>query len=454
MRMAAPLYWSLVIFGLALSLWMALHSQVMPDQVNQLRLGWHVLEEGEWLPYGVPTSAGGKTPGGSIAIVTAIPLVLWSDYRAVALSIALLGLGAFLVLERAIRPALGPVGRWLVLLMLWLSPWRMAYASHIWAPNYALPIGMMHLATAIAMRTRRSFWATLTHVLLIGLGAQIHLGVALLGLFSLLLYTGRLITVHWGGFAAASAVVVASLVPWLQAAAADPSLLPGGWGFPFRGLVLIAPLLRGFLYVLRTGSLSLPGRLLHFDFTAGFGADVDQWLAPFATAVCLAAHATVLVACWALWRLVRWGRGARPWRDRVPGQLRPWLRSYLLVGWIASIATFAASPTTIMHWQTLAVLHVAVLTTALPLESWLRLRRRRPRRLILLWTALTVCLLFFLAFGSPKYRRGGREAAVATLTADHPLVDRYRLREHATVVIDPDHEWISHDRPPPRNNQR
>ena len=158
MRTATPLFWLLVIIGLALSLWMALHSQVMPDQVNQLRFAWHVLEEGEWLPHGVPTSAGGKTPGGLIAFVTAIPLVLWTDYRAVALSIALLNLGAFLVLERAIRPAVGPAGRWLVLLMLWLSPWRMAYASHIWAPNYALPIGMMHLATAIAMRTRRSFW--------------------------------------------------------------------------------------------------------------------------------------------------------------------------------------------------------------------------------------------------------------------------------------------------------
>ena len=84
MRTATPLFWLLVIIGLALSLWMALHSQVMPDQVNQLRFAWHVLEEDEWLPHGVPTSAGGKTPGGLIAIVTAIPLVLWADYRAVA----------------------------------------------------------------------------------------------------------------------------------------------------------------------------------------------------------------------------------------------------------------------------------------------------------------------------------------------------------------------------------
>ena len=263
---------------------------------------------------------------------------------------------------------------------------------------------MMHLATAIAMRTRRSFWATLAHVLLVGLGVQIHLGLALLGLFSLLLYTGRVIRVHWGGFAAGVIVVVATLVPWLQAAAADPSILPSGWGFPFRGLVLIAPLLRGALYVLRTGSLSLPGRLFHFDFTAAFGADVDQWLAPVATVLSIAAHASVLVALWALWRLVRWGWRVRPWRDRVPGRLRPWLRTYLLFGWVASIATFAASPTTIMHWQTLAVLHVAVLTTVLPVEALLRLRRRHSRRLIVLWAAATVCLLFFLAFGSPKYR--------------------------------------------------
>jgi len=454
MRKATLLYWSLVVIGLALSVWMALHSQVLPDQVNQLRFAWHLIEEGEWLPHGVPTSAGGKTPGGMIAIVTAVPLLLWMDYRAVAVSIVLLNLGAFLLLERAIRPALGSAGRWLLLLMLWLSPWRMAYASHIWAPNYALPIGMMHLATASAMRTRRSFWATLAHVLLIGLGVQIHLGLALLAVLSLLLVIGRVIKMHWGGFTVGIAVVAASLVSWLEAAVADPTILPGGWGFPFRGLVLVAPMLRGFLYVLRTGSLSLPGRLLHFDFTAAFGADVDQWLAPVATVVSLAAHATVLVACWALWRLVRWGRRVRPWRDRAPGRLRPWLRSYLLLGWTASIITFAVSPTTLMHWQTLAVLHVAVLTTVLAVEASLRLRRPRSGRLVVLWSVLTVCLLFFLAFGSPKYRRGGRDAAVATLTADHPLVDRYRLRDHATVVIDPDHEWISHDRPPRADDRR
>ena len=64
MRTATPLFWLLVIIGLALSLWMALHSQVMPDQINQLGLAWKLLEEGEWLPFGVATSAGGKTPGG------------------------------------------------------------------------------------------------------------------------------------------------------------------------------------------------------------------------------------------------------------------------------------------------------------------------------------------------------------------------------------------------------
>ena len=200
--------------------------------------------------------------------------------------------------------------------------------------------------------------------------------------------------------------------------------------------------------MLRTGSLSLPGRLFHFDFTAAFGADVDQWLAPVATALSIAAHVSVLVALWALWRLVRWGWRVRPWRDRVPSRLRPWLRTYLLFGWVASIATFAASPTTIMHWQTLAVLHVAVLTTVLPVEALLRLRRPASAttdRAVGRHNRLSALLPRLWQSEVPSR---GRDAAVAILTADHPLVDRYRLREHATVVIDPDHEWISHDSPP------
>lgn len=438
----AALYWSFFGLGLALSIVMALRSQVQADQVNQLRFGWLWIAQGIFVPHGMPTSAGGFSPGGLITLVTAAPLALWWDFRAVALSIVFVNLGAFLVLEHSVRPALGVRGRWLLLLLLWLCPWRMAFSSFIWAPNYALPMGMLHLATAVYMRRKPVAWATFAHVLLIGLGAQLHSAAALLALLSIFLFVSRLIRVHWGAFATATVVTLVSLVPWIKTIANDPSLMPVGAGFPFRGLALVFPMIRGLGYSLRMATTSLPSRLTAFDFTPTFGADVDAWLAPLMLIVTGAAHLSTLVAIWAIVRLFRKARQRRPWTAQPDESLRVWIKAYLAVACCTALLSFAAAPTTIMYWQTQVLMATMALAVVMPLEAALRCRRRTAVvKLMAIWAVTTVVMVAAISTAAPMFRQGGRKAAVAILTADEPLVDEFGLRDHCTVTIDPDHDW-------------
>ena len=436
------LYWSIFGLGLAVSVVMALRSQVQADQVNQLRFGWLWIAQNVVLPHGMPTSAGGYSPGGLITLVTAAPLAIWWDFRALALSMVFINLLAFLVLERSVRPALGTNGRWLLLLLLWLAPWRMAFSAFIWPPNYALPLGMLHLATAIYMRRKPLAWATFAHVLVLGLGVQLHSAAVLLAVLSLALITTRMIRVHWGAFFAATAVTLVSLAPWIRAVVSDSSIMPAGAGFPFRGLALIFPMVRGLGYSLRMASLSLPSRLTSFDFTPVFGAGVDSWLAPSMIILAGAAHLSALIPIWAIARLFRKTRTRKPWIAKSDGSLRGWLKAYLAVACCTALVSFAASPTTIMYWQTQVLMATITLAVVIPLEATLRTRRKvRSIRILSVWAITTVLIIAAIATATPMFRQGGRKAAVAILTADEPLVDELGLRDHCSVTIDPNHQW-------------
>ncbi|RLE24702.1 MAG: hypothetical protein DRJ65_09425 [Acidobacteria bacterium] len=440
------LYWSIFGLGLALSIVMALRSQVEADQVNQLRFGWWWIAQDVFLPHGMPTSAGGFSPGSLITLFSAVPLMIWWDFRALALSMVVINMAAFLFLERSIRPALGSRGRWLLLLLLWLGPWRMAFSSFIWPPNYALPMGLLHLATAVHMRQKPVALATFAHVLLIGLGAQLHSSAALLALLSIALFTTRLIKVHWSAFAAATCVTLLSLIPWIRAIATDPSLAPAGAGFPFRGLTLIYPMVRGLGYTLRMASLSLPSRLTTFDFTPAFGVGTDHWLLPPMTLLAAVAHLTALVPIWAVARLFRKARRRRPWSQEADGPLRGWLKGYLAMACCAAALSFAASPTTMMYWQTQVLMATITLVVVIPLEGILRTRHRPTLlRCLSIWTVVTVLLLATITAAAPMFRQGGRKAAVAVLTADEPLIDELGLRNHCTVTIDENHNWAIPD---------
>jgi hypothetical protein len=392
---------------------MVYHSRIGGDQHLMLSLGWHWLANGEWLHYGMPTSAGGRSPGGLTGLFVVAPIYVWHDYRAVAAFTALLHAGAFLLLLKAVRPALTQHAMWLLLVFVWLNPWRMYYSAHIWNANYMFAVAIIHLWTAQRMSERPNAIVTCLHVFLIAAAMQLHTSAFVLAILSVLLFWRKAIHVHWGGFAIGTVLGIGLFIPWVMTVAADPSLAPGEKGFFLRGLVFLFPLLRGILYSIKMASLSMSSRTMNFDFTHSLGEAANVWLIPFGLVLTYVAYVSVAPALWAHWRFVRvmWQRTiARTHKPIRVAQPRSWLRTYMALTLAAAVISFAISPTTVMFWQAFIVLPVAVLALIMLIEALQRTRFALwTRRSVIAWAAAAIVIATLQSLGAEKYACPGTD---------------------------------------------
>lgn len=434
------------LFGLAISALMVGRSQVAGDQLNLLGLGWRFAFEGDWAQHGNPTSAGMYTPGGFSALVTGLPLLVWHDFRIESLLTLLAHLFAYLLLDRIVHRSLAPEERLLFAVLYWLSPWRLYHSAFLWNPNYLFLTGALHLWTASRLRERPRFWASFTHVLVLGLSMQVAVHTLPLVTASLLLWWRRYLKLHLGGALAAGGLVAASLVPWALQAAGGGMRVPGLERDLGADLVLINTSLRAAGYWVRYSSLALSKEIFCLDFSNLIGAPAMTRLAPALTvAKGLVYWLTVPAALWANYRL--WKGGAGWWRNRPSaGNDREWLIGVTRWSLVASLVTFGLIPSTVMRWYMHGMFHLAVLPLVLAVGGLLRgSAGGRAARGFLGYGAVSAVLAVALLLGAPMYRCGGercvRSAELPPLRADHPMLDDLRIRASCPVIVDDPGGW-------------
>ena len=444
------LWWLLFLIGLALSLLMVSRTRFDGDQFNMLARGWTLAFAGEWLQYGMPTSAGGMSPGGLQSLLVGLPLMVWADGRAATLLLWLMSVVGYLLLDRTFGPALGPRGRLLLALCYWLNPWRMHYTSMLWNSSYMFFFGAVHAFCAVYMRRGRRFWPSLVMVLCVGLGLELHTAALALAFASVLLWWRGVIRVSWWGVAAGSALVVASVVPWMAVVAARPDLLPGGPGFPFRNLVLVQPFLRGLMYLLRYPSLALPSRVYDLDLVRDGSAD-DTLFSALQVILVGLGWITVLLPVVAYRRFLR---GPRVLWRRQPTEVghRQWLHRYVFWTLAGAVVAFAISPTSVMFWQGFPVFHVAVLPVVLFVQAVLRSGRVvAGRRAVAAVVGTVLAVNVLIGWASPMFRPSGplrsggsgTEASfVRRLWADHPMFHDLGLHERCGLVVVGQGGWM------------
>jgi len=423
---------------------MVLRSQVEGDTLNMLARGWRFAFAGEWLQYGLPTSAGGKSPGGLLSLLVGVPLVAWGDFRAPALLVWLLGVAGFLMLDRIVGRVLGPPWRLVFAVLYWLNPWRIHYTSFLWNPNYMFFFGALHLWLSYQLRHRPRFWPSLALVLSIGLAIQLHTSAMVLATMSLMVWWRGLVKLRWSGVVAGALITTASLVPWAVLVVQRPELMPGGTGFPFRSLLLIQPALRGAMYLVRYPSLALPHQVYQLDLVPG-GTNDD--LASLTLSVLLVGVGwlTVLLPLWAYRQFFR---RVRPvWRRwEWTGSDRLWLRGYVLWCLVGAALAFAASPTSVMFWQGFAAFHVTTLVTALMVGTLSRTRHRHlMRRSIAAWLVLSVLVVGIVSQSSSLFRRSPPPPATpptegvvdfdGRLAGDHPMFHDLGIMDRCGVTV-------------------
>lgn len=445
-RSAARLVLIFFGIGLAISLWMVARSQVGGDQLNLLARGWLLAEDGRWISYGNPMSTGGKAPGGITSLLVGLPLMLWRDHRAPTLVILLCHVLAYLILDRTLRRILSPGERVLLAVLFWLNPWRMYFSAFLWNPNYLFLFGATHLWACLEQRERARFLPSFLLGAGLVLAFQVHASFLLLAVASFLLWLRRYFRVHWTGLILGGTLAALPLIPWAVDLYRNPSILTDAdKGFLGRGLVLVFPLLRGLLYWFRYASLAVSERMVSFDFSDVLGSDpgLGEGVRVFARTALAATLVVPLLANHRLWR-----RGRQLWRERLaPGRSgRSWLKGYARLCFLAAVVVFGLSPTTIMMWQGLILLHAAVLPVVLWLGSLSR-TRLAPRVLLgaRIYGGLEVALLLALALGGFHYRCGGHTGEDGygfPLRYDHPMLEELGIQQTCPwPVNDPGGWW-------------
>ena len=431
----------LFAFGLAVSLLMVARSQVGGDQLDMLARGW-LFTHGDWLQFGMTTSANGKTPGGLTSLLAGLPLLVWRDYRSPALLILLSHVVGYALLDRTVRGLLTRTERLLFAVLYWLNPWRLYHSAFVWNSNWEFLLGAVHLWTVHRQRRSPSFSASLLHVLALGAFLQLHSAFVILVLASVLLWWRGYFRPSLPGVALGAGLSALALIPWVQAVVANPALLPGGRGFLLRGLVYVFPMVRGIGYLLRYPSLSFGGTMTEFDFTSVLGRE-DRVLGPALADIATGLGAASVLA--SLAAAVWFCRRAWRWRSRFPATAgdRRWLHGYAAWTLVAALVSFALSPTTIMQWQGFSVVHAAVL----PLVMWAALLLRTRRRVVAVrlarvHLAAVTALLLCMAVASPMYRRGGRERVGMIVGEDHRMYHELGILRHTAVTVGQKGAWL------------
>jgi len=453
-------WWLIFLAGLVVSLAMVFRSQVEGDTLNMLARGWRFAFAGEWLQYGLPTSAGGKSPGGLLSLLVGMPLLLWPDFRAPALVVWLLGVAGYLILDRIVVRVLGPSSRLAFAALYWLSPWRIYFTSFLWNPNYMFFFGALHLWVAYSLRRTRRFWPSLVLVLIVGMTVQLHMSAMVLAAMFLMLWWRGLVKLSWSGVATGALLTAASLVPWLQLIVERPELIPGGASFPFRSLLLIQPALRGVMYMIRYPSLALPRQVYALDLIPGTGDDVASSV--LSLVLVGLGWLTVMVPLCAYRRFLQRARGS--WRRRAwPENDRGWLRGYLLWSLVGALLAFAASPTSIMFWQGFPAFHVAVLVTAFVVGVVFRTRRATKLYGVLLaWAALSLLVAGVLGKSSTLFQRaqpppigaasGEMPDSDPRIVGDHPMYHDLGIVDRCGIVVVGEGGWWPDALPPPESD--
>jgi hypothetical protein len=376
-----------------------------------------------------------------------LPLMVWRDHRSPAAVILLCHVLAYWILDGTLKRILSPRERVLLAVLYWLNPWQLYFASFLWNPNYLFLFSSLHLWSCLAQRERARLWPSFLHAAGLALAFQVHASFLLLAVASLLLWLRRYFRIHWGGAIAGGVLASLPLIPWAIEVTTHPALVTeASKGFLGRGLILVFPLVRGLLYWLRYSSLYLSERMADFDFSGLFGS--DRWLGPGLNAVSqtlLALTLTVpLLANARLWRGLR-GR----WRAKLNAPAvsdREWLKGYARLSFLAAGLVFGLSPTTIMMWQGLILLHAAILPVLLyagaldrtRLASWVR-------KGTWIWAAVEIVLLAAIAFGNPQYRCGGRHTRRTdfgfNLRSDHPMMRELKIQQTCPWPVNVPGAW-------------
>lgn len=375
-RNVAVLSVFLFIMGILFSFWMFRTLTLHSDQQQMLEKAHLLLTTGEWTHFGSRGTGVGYIPGTLLTALYGLPLfVVYSPYApmAVLLLFHIVGMGLFYF---PVRKVFGEVTALFFLLLFWVSPWRLEQ-TELYNPGYLFLFSGLHFWSAYHLKDSAKFWPTAWHVIGIGLCAQIHFSVAILGLASLLLLYFQMCRVHIRGLLFGVFIVALSLLPYMLSLSSRPEsgihMDESSGYFIGRNFIYVYPILKSALYWLRYGSTYFAR---HIFTEINFAWIQAEWLRQvvstlFHTLKWPLALLALCVSIKAQWSILRATLKTSPLK-RVKGPWpqksdREWVFQYALCLFIGMLLAAGLSPVEFNHWHLILCLP----TSALIVSVWL-----------------------------------------------------------------------------------
>ena len=263
-------------------------------------------------------------------------------------------------------------------------------------------------------------------------------------ILSLLLWWRGYFKFNWIGVTVAMAVVAVTLIPWAQTVLQDPSLLPRNSPRNGRLAQTLLSASRGLGYWIRYPALIASSTILCWDFSW-----LSSALAGDPVRHAIQVSVGLLTLPITIWANVRLWSNARGWwrRRRSQPDFRSWLVGVVRWSFVGTLVACIATPTAVMSWQLLTVLHFAVLPLVLcglHLTHTGHLHRVRIGAGI--WAALSLVLIVGIGLGSPMFRCGGKDCGAMNadpppLRANHTMLDALGINATCQYEVNVNGGW-------------
>lgn len=405
--------WIIFLFGLGLSFWMFTTFQLHYDQEQILGKVHKLLTTGEWTHYGNRSTGLGYNPGTLLTLLAGAPMALWySPYSAMGLIVFTQALAcAFFYFP--LSRVFGNLSATFFLLLFWLSPWRIEQVE-LYNPSYLFIFSGLHFYSAFKLSKKKSFFWSAVHVLNMGLCAQVHFSVLILGVTSLVLWAFKMVRVHWWGVISGLLLTLLSLLPYFLSLAAQQSetmAVDSSSGFfPGKNLIYIYPVIKAALYWLRYGSFYFARHI----FTTVHFAWIDN--ESLRTIVDLSFHilkwpigiATLFISGLFQWKFLKMILEMKPFRrepDRKQLSEKNWMLHYGFYLFIGMLISAALSPVEFNHWHLILCLPFSALLVSIGLGKYIEQKNKWH------WSLVAILVYFciynsFAVMGSKMHNLG------------------------------------------------
>ena len=386
------------------------HQILTNDQTQMIDKGYAAAHQGLWSSHGNVASSVGNVPGYLSTAVIALPLMLWDSPWSPMGFIILLHVLAFILMDSIVKEQFDQRIRLLFLVLFWLNPWFL-FENRFYNPSFLFLFAALHFWSAYHMREKRSFIYTFLHLLSIGMSMQLHYSWPILAVISSYLFYRGIIKVHWLGFITAAAVIIISLIPYLQeylnndAIKARPDKAGDeryiGWGG-----VHVYPVLKAFIYWFRYASFLFTNKLV-------LGASFD-WISSveFIQKTVMYLYRVIFfsagsVSLWFVWKANRYTWTlVKPYILRRSGDditAKQWILLYLFGVLLAIFISASLSPIVFVHWHLLLTFIFALLPLLFYAQQQIEQEKRTLTKPLMIIAAYLISINIIASHDSERF---------------------------------------------------